>query len=532
MLALGLAALPGTAQRHNQEIPPTYPGGASMDGVELSVPVARTAAGPLVGVEPIVERLGGELSADASGEDEGYELDLDGTQIIFGSGSPSILRDSEILRLSQPPVWIETVGLLVPVDFFERTYGDLLGFRFSWDEAADRLVVRRPERREMPVQLDVVHLQGVSTLVLEFPERPRYHLVESPGIVDVELAGITLPASSRGRRRLDDPLVEAVEMAAGSIRVVLAPGAETESYTLEKPFRIVFDVHRRRGAARPPGVAELAPPTPREGLHTIVLDPGHGGAETGAIGPSGVAEKDITLLLARTLRSRLMSRMPVRVVLTRDEDVDLPLATRTSIANQNKADLFLSIHLNSAAGVVARGAETYFLSLQASDERAAEAAEIENQAAAAEPEEGLEAVGGSDGDPLYDLQLILWDLAQSHNLAESQSLARLIQEELNGALDLRDRGVKQAPFRVLMGAAMPSVLVELGFLNNPEEERRFQDPAYRAQLVDALVRAIARYRALVESRNAPEVSGAPSGDAAGSRAAGTAAEGGPAEERR
>ncbi|MDX1643730.1 MAG: N-acetylmuramoyl-L-alanine amidase, partial [Thermoanaerobaculia bacterium] len=98
------------------------------------------------------------------------------------------------------------------------------------------------------------------------------------------------------------------------------------------------------------------------------------------------------------------------------------------------------------------------------------------------------------------LDLILWDLAQSHHLAESQRFARLIQEELNGALGLTDRGVKQAPFRVLRGAAMPAVLVELGFLSNPEEERKLQDPAYRTQLVDALVRATQRYRALAQGR--------------------------------
>ena len=134
--------------------------------------------------------------------------------------------------------------------------------------------------------------------------------------------------------------------------------------------------------------------------------------------------------------------------------------------------------------------ETFFLSLQASDEMAAEIAAIENEAAA----------GGPTDNPLTDLDLILWDLAQSYHLAESQRYARLIQEELNGALGLADRGVKQAPFRVLRGAAMPAVLVELGFLSNTDEEQRLQDPEYRTQLVDALVRATQRYRALVEGR--------------------------------
>jgi N-acetylmuramoyl-L-alanine amidase len=231
-------------------------------------------------------------------------------------------------------------------------------------------------------------------------------------------------------------------------------------------------------------------------VRTIVLDPGHGGGESGAVGTRGTAEKDLTLVLAQALRRRLEARLPVRVVLTRDEDAELPLDTRAALANQLKGDLFISLHLNSSVGDGAHGAETYFLSLQASDAAAAGAAAAENAPAAAEASEAAEVNGA---DPLYDLQLILWDLAQSHHLVESQRLAGLIQDELNTTLSLRDRGVKQAPFRVLMGAAMPAVLVELGFLSNPQEEARLQDPGYRADLVEALVRAVARYRAQGET---------------------------------
>ncbi len=206
------------------------------------------------------------------------------------------------------------------------------------------------------------------------------------------------------------------------------------------------------------------------------------------IGPNGSAEKDLTLILARTLRRHLRRRMQVKVALTRDEDVELHPDTRAALANQQKADLFISLHLNSVMGVNAHGAETYFSSLEASDEAAALAAAAEN------PQ--------GNGDPRYDLQLILWDLAQSHHLAASQRLASLIQEELNLALGLRNRGVKQAPFRVLLGAAMPAVLVELGFLSNPSEEEKFQDPEYREQLVEALVRAVMRFRAQTERRTA------------------------------
>lgn len=461
-----------------------------MEGQEIPVSVAQTYRGPLVSVEPLVKALGGRLERSLG---PGRVLELEGVRFIFGPESNALVRDDEILSLSQRPAGTEA-GLLVPLDLLESIYGDLQGYRFAWSEDSEILLVRRPEMGETSVSVDVVHLQGVSTLVLRFPERPRYQIEEHPGGFDVALRGLTVSPTDRRRNTPDDPLVRSVDVGTSRIRIGLAAGVETSSYTLEDPFRLVFDIHRTRAATRPaPGREEepLDPATPQEGIRTIVIDPGHGGAEVGAIGPSGTQEKDLSLALARALKTRLESRLPVKVVLTRTGDSHVPLDTRTAVANQNKADLFLSIHLNSAAGASARGAETYFLSLQASDARAAQAAEAENQAA---------LPGDETADPLYDLHLILWDLAQSHHLAESQAIARLIQEELNGALGLRDRGVKQAPFRVLMGAAMPAVLVELGFLSNPEEEERLLDPSYRSELVGALVRAISRYRAQVESR--------------------------------
>lgn len=518
LLTLILLPSPALAQTDEEgaEAPPILePGRADVDGSAVPVPVAWTPRGVLVAVAPIVRRLGGSLQADPSGQ--GWFLTLADTEIAFGPGSDAITRGTDIFPLSREPIVEPSSGVMAPLDFFERTYGDLLGYRFRWDEATRQLLIRRAERREVTVGLDVVHLQGVTTVVFQFPEPVRFHTVETPGGVAVEMVGATLSTEAQGRRSVDDPLVREIELEAERLRLLLRPGALAESYTLQRPFRVVFDVYRGGSPQEEDEAREnLQPPQPRSGLHTIVLDPGHGGQESGAVGPSGVAEKDLTLLLARALRQRLQSRLPVRVVLTRNNDVELPLEARTAIANQNKADLFLSIHLNSAAGVHAQagGAETYFLSLQASDERAAQAAEIENQASVSDDgtddgTNGASLAAGSDvDDPLYDLQLILWDLAQSHHLSESQRLARLIQEELNSTLGLRDRGVKQAPFQVLMGAAMPAVLVELGFLSNPQEEQRLQDPGYRAQLVDALVRAISRYRALIDGEPASSTAAA------------------------
>ncbi len=465
-------ALPATGQPEGAPIP-------------LGGPAQTTELGPLFDLRSIVERLGGSLSGGGT-----VTLTLGETRIVAGAGNPSLLVGQEIVQLSQPPELAGEGGpLLVPLDFLRSTYGALDDLVFEWSPEARQLVARRPVPQTLPVAVDVVHLQGVSTVVLQFPQRLDFELVERPGGIDVRPRRDRLEPPFP-TPRVSDPLVDDVRVSPDRVRIDLARGARAESYTLEQPFRLVFDVVRRDEPVETEdeAVAAVEPPRDREGLHTIVIDPGHGGVETGAIGPNGVQEKDLTLELARLLQARLRQSLPVRVVLTRDEDVTLPHDTRPAIANQNKADLFVSIHLNSSLGATAHGAETYFLSSEASDARAAAAAEAENRTAAA----------GGDEDPLYDLQLILWDLAQSHHLAESQRVATLIQQELNTTLGLRDRGVKQAPFRVLMGAAMPAVLVELGFLSNPSEAAKLEDPAYRADLVEALVRAVAEYRARLD----------------------------------
>lgn len=489
------------AQRPEPPEPPpllaTGTASVAVDGRLLDVPYSLTPTGPLFALSPLVPVLGGELEENLAGH--GYTLKVAGNDYLVGPDSDVVVVGERIVPLTQRPLWTPS-GLEVPLDLLEASFGESLGFSFSWEGDARRLEVERLRLRELPVAVDSVHIRGTTTVVLQFPEAaPRYRIVDEPRRIDVEMLGDRVRLAGPPPR-FDDPLVEDVTVSPERIVLTLAAGAQAANYVLRRPFRLVFDVHEGGvAAAEPP---PLAPPSPRSGVRTIVIDPGHGGTETGAVGKSGVLEKNLTLVLAQALKRRLEQRLPVKVVLTRNEDANLPLETRTAIANQNKADLFISLHLNSSKGAQPHGAETYFLSLQASDQYAAASAERENQAASDEAAGSEGAAAGGEGDPLFDLQLILWDLAQSRYLAESQQLAKLIQEELNTTLGLKDRGVKQAPFTVLMGAAMPAVLVELGFLSNPEEEASLQDPTHRAELVEAIVRAVARFRAQVEAQPA------------------------------
>jgi N-acetylmuramoyl-L-alanine amidase len=218
-----------------------------------------------------------------------------------------------------------------------------------------------------------------------------------------------------------------------------------------------------------------------------VIDPGHGGEKDGAISVDGRREKDIALQIARLLKKRL-EKQGARVVLTRGGDESVELVRRAAMANAEKADLFVSIHLNSApgpAGSRAHGVETYFLSADATDASASAVAARENaDRLAGEPElDPADVVGG-----------ILSDLEDNANLSESSRLAQAIHGAVVRGARAADRGVKQAPFSVLAGARMAAVLVELGFVSHPVEGVELARPGRQEALANALAAGIAAWR--------------------------------------
>ena len=222
----------------------------------------------------------------------------------------------------------------------------------------------------------------------------------------------------------------------------------------------------------------------QQGFRTVVIDPGHGGAEVGAVGATGLMEKNVVLDISKRLGQLLEEQLGLQVYLTRDQDIYKEKEDRTALANNVKANVFLSIHANSYRGRGVHGAETFFLSNQATDDDARRLAAIENNVM------GLEGPTGADSN----LQMLLWDMAQTTHLRESSVLAEMVQSNMNSLGGTTDRGIKQAPFVVLKGANMPAVLVEVGFLSNPEEERLLADAAYRQQVANMLFQSLNRYR--------------------------------------
>ncbi len=234
-------------------------------------------------------------------------------------------------------------------------------------------------------------------------------------------------------------------------------------------------------------------PLPGEAF-TVAIDPGHGGDKGGASSPSGIKEKEVALAVAKRLAALLEKTPDVKVVFTRESDMNVELQDRTKAANAAKADVLLSIHCNSmptrAARQATTGIETYFLSADATDADAQALAETENADVSHPVEE-------APADPIGD---ILHDLSRTEAHADSKPLAVAIQTALVKGLRAKDRGVRQAPFIVLLGADMPAVLAEIGFISHPSEGKRLADAEYQERIATSLRDALLSYRDQVFAR--------------------------------
>lgn len=430
-----------------------------------------------------------------------------GHQILIGPGTAQVPVDRRIVPISGP-ARLSAGALYAPADFFEKVLFPLGGAAGTWDAAKKTWTLAPAGPPPLSIEVAVVHVAPTTQVVLRLSAAAKTATALSDKGFQVRFADTRIDPPWTDKR-YDDPLVSQVRFA-GDLAIIdfKEPGLAARAYPLTAPDRLVVEVSRKAaGALAAPaeagapagqpasGSAPAAPGLAAPALAavpppiTIVVDPGHGGTETGAIGPGGLMEKDATLEIAKKIVATLPRALACRTVLTRDTDLLLPLDDRTSIANHEKADLFLSVHANSSRAASAQGSETYYLSLEASDKIAQEVASREN-ASNGEPG-GAPARGGENPD----LDFVLWDLAQSAHLKESSELAEAIQTEMNAVSDTANRGIKQAPFRVLVGATMPAVLLEVAFISNPEGEKNLKSPEFQQTVADAVARAVARFYA-------------------------------------
>ena len=345
-------------------------------------------------------------------------------------------------------------------------------------------------------------------VMMELSQEVRYavhRLKEDPskGLpprIYIDLFNARLAMETKEPISVEDGLLRQVrirQFTSDVVRVVLDMTSfrEHNAFLLPDPYRLLIDI-QGHGQKMNEAVATVdgskkttvsAPaqgkPMTNAGIRKIVLDPGHGGKDPGAIGIGGIAEKDIVLAVALKLAQKLKKEMGVEVVLTRKDDRFIPLEDRTAIANAEDADLFVSLHMNASPNGEAKGLETYYLD-NTTDEASMRLAARENS---------------TSRKNISDLQFILSDMMQNMKLEDSIALAHRLHHSLVGGMskrlaDVRDLGVKKALFHVLVGARMPSVLVEMFFITNRTEGRAMSQDRHQNAVVDALYDGIVKYK--------------------------------------
>jgi N-acetylmuramoyl-L-alanine amidase len=416
--------------------------------------------------------------------------------IVLTPGQSLASVSGRLISLPAAPVR-EGRSWFVPIDFLSRALAPSL---------ATRVELRKPSRLivvgDMRVPRIVGNIELLSTsarLTLDVaPDTP--HAVAQDGnrlVIRFEAAALdaTLPAAQ------SPDLIQSVRPGEAPATVAIDLGPRFASYRASDlpgergSGRVVIDVIAQTTAATPVPTPTTPPPTtppeplpplvdltPSAGLRTIVVDAGHGGEEEGARGPSGTLEKTVTLSVAHRLKAALEARLGVRVILTREADTTVGLDERAALANNNKADLFVSLHANASVRPTAAGAEVFYLSLEEYGDQAQRVAKGESEA--------LPVFGGGT----RDIEVILWEMAQARYIEESSALAAAVETALRERVPMSPRAIQQAPFRVLVGANMPAVLVEMAFITNAEQERQLISEAFQTSIVQALVDSIMRYR--------------------------------------
>lgn len=411
-----------------------------------------------------------------------------------------------LVSLPSPPVERDGVWF-VPIDFIGQALALVPG---------QRVELRR--RSELVVVGDILVPQVVaryrrdgSQSQLRLMVTPSSeHLIEQIGnrlVLTFEADGLDLVVPDF----VPDDRLNELRRDEGRPRLTLELGEAFGTYTsaitpaLGGSIELIIDLHSPEAAAATsiasapipappsadavvdldlPALSDLpAPPT----IRSIAIDPGHGGEDTGTRGPKGTLEKEITLSVARRLRNAIERQLGLRVVLTRTGDTTVALDERAAVANNSRADLFISLHANASVRETATGAEVFHLSLAEYDEQAREALGLLRQP--------IPVVGGG----VRMLDIVPWDMAQLRFVDHSARWAQIVSQELSRRVPMSRRGLQQAPFRVLVGANMPAALIEMGFISNPNQEAQLASSAFQSAIVDGLLRGIIRYRDEVES---------------------------------
>jgi N-acetylmuramoyl-L-alanine amidase len=410
-----------------------------------------------------------------------FTLTVD-TRVVVIDGEPVMLRS---------PIKYDSGFVMIPLEFILEVASHYTAWTFTWD----------PSRRTLSVGGFGYNVEDIgysatanrTTATITLGEPLMFHMdANTPGLVRLKLYGgrVDTRAFVLHEQR---GLIEGVraEQTDRDAFIYFAIKRQTSRIRIDReddPDRIVLMLEQGELPEIPDAefegsrIVEIVDETKAErrtiNVETVVIDPGHGGKDYGKIGPRGLLEKDVNLMLAEAMRERIDDELGLKVVLTREDDRLLALTRRTEIANESGGDLFISVHCNSWFSERAGGFEAYFLSPARSESERA-LARYENAAGETAP-----------NTPNGDIDFIIWDLVQNEFINESSTFAEFLQKEMSERLQIRNRGVKQANFVVLQGAKMPAILIETAFLSNPAEERLLADPEFHRRVAEGVVEAI------------------------------------------
>lgn len=432
----------------------------------------------------------------------GLTLTHRGRTIVVSTDRPMASVGGRVVALPSAPVrsgqrW------LVPIEFLPRALGPIYDTRIDLRRPSRLLLVGDVRVPRVTARIDAAGPPTRATIEIS-PAAPVTVASEAGRVVvrvDADALDLGLPSGGAGLidqiRGGDQPTAVAVVLAgrAGPARAVPSEAGGITRVAVEVASAAAADAAPTPAAPAPAlPAAPPAPPllfAPGPALQTIVIDPGHGGDDLGARGPDGAEEKRITLEVARRLRALIEARLGVRVILTREDDRRVSLDDRAAVANNNKADLFLSLHLNAAPVSDVAGAEVFHLRLDDEGEEARRAAETEAVS--------LPVLGGAR----RTLDVIRWDLAQARHVETSAALAAMLEEELRAHVTMAARPRQEAPLRVLTGVNMPAALIEMAYLTNAEQERRAQSDDFQGAVTQGIYSAVLRFRSLLEARRQP-----------------------------
>jgi N-acetylmuramoyl-L-alanine amidase len=489
-----------------QSPPPTALRLVAVDGTR-TIPTIVVGDTELVATDDLATIFGVTVKDDAAAR--AITVTSRGGTIVLSQGQALASIGGRLVSLPAPPSRING-RWYVPVEFIGRALGPVLDTPLELRKAS-RLVLRGAVRApRVVIRHEVAGNQARVTLDIS-PVTPHQVTQEGGRILvrfEADLLDATVPqiqAQGFVQRVTVDGASIVIETGPrfGSLRAAdSSGGADTTRLALDlfAPADSPTAGPAAPGATPPALETPPVSPLPATGaVRTIVIDPGHGGEEDGARGAKGTLEKAVTLAAARRLKSVLETRLGARVLLTRDDDRVVPLDERAAFANNNKADLFISLHANASLRRTAAGAEVFYLTLDRADEEARRIAESEGVA--------MPVFGGGS----REIDVILWEMAQAQHLTRSAEFARLVETHLRGAVPVSPRAIQQAPFRVLVGANMPAVLVEMGYISNPEQESSMAAAPFQARFAQAMTDAIAAFFAQAEPATsaAPAPTGAP-----------------------